>query len=161
MQQPQQQQHGQYAPPPIYAATGNGYAPQQGQQQGYVQQSNTGTSGYAPVPQQMQNFNAPAAIEAPFQLADDPMPCACAAFWCCNLCAGGIAIYLANEANTQATCGRRVFAMAAAERSRFWAKVALGLGVATIIIIVLASLLAPKPRVPFNPYNPNPYTPTP
>ena len=160
--QPQQQQ---LQPPQGYYV-----APQyaQGQNQGYAQLSNNPNVNYAPqqgymgadgrfVPMQMQNFNAAPAslVEAPFQLTDDPMPCACASFWCCNICAGGISIYLANDANTQALSGRRAFAMESADRSRFWAKVAVGLGIVSIIIVVIVALSAPKPYSPYSPYSPS------
>lgn len=91
----------------------------------------------------MRSLNSAPALEPPFQLADDPMMCACAAFCCCNVCAGCVSIYLANDARAEALGGRRESALASAERSRFWANVAVCLGVVSIIAAVIFFVAKP------------------
>ena len=56
--------------------------------------------------------------------------------FCLPILSSGFRLLSAHEANLHAMGGRRMFATDAADRSRFWAKLALILGIISIIIAV-------------------------
>lgn len=94
-----------------------------------------------PAPVHMQSLASPAAIASNLELFDDPMPCACASFWCCNVCCGGASMYYAFEANSLARVGQRDPAKEYALRSRSWAQTAMITGAITFTVLLFYYLV--------------------